>query len=88
LRSIDPSDQEKPIVYNELVASAVALQNVVDQTRALHSLKSKGTRFSNADLAFLIPYGTGNLKRFGNFPTDLKPDPVPVGRGLPARGNT
>lgn len=84
LRSNDPSDQEKAIVYNELVANAVALQNVVDQTRALHALKSKGTRFSNADLAFLSPYGTGKLKRFGNFPTDLIPGPVPVERGLPA----
>jgi hypothetical protein len=43
-----------------------------------------GNRFSNADLAFLSPYGTSNLKRFGNFPTDLMPDPVPVERGLPS----
>jgi TnpA family transposase len=84
LRSNDPSDQEKAIVYNELVANAVALQNVVDQTQALHALKSEGARFSNADLAFLSPYGTSNLKRFGNFPTDLVPDPLPVERGLPA----
>jgi len=60
------------------------LQNVVDQTRALHVLKSEGTRFRNADLAHLSPYGTSNLKRFGNFPTDLMPDPVPLERGLPA----
>jgi hypothetical protein len=32
------------------------------------------------DLAFLSPYGTANLKRFGNFPTD----PLPAERGLPA----
>jgi TnpA family transposase len=84
LRSNDPSDQEKAIVYNELVANAVVLQNVVDQTCALHVLKSEGTRFRNADLAHLSPYGTSNLKRFGNFPTDLMPDPVPLERGLPA----
>ena len=84
LRSNDPSDQEKAIVYNELVANAVVLQNVVDQTQALHALKSEGTRFSNADLAHLSPYGTSNLKRFGNYPTDLIPDPVPVERGLPS----
>src|ERR1700679_2662668 len=84
LRSNDPSDQEKAIVYNELVANAVVLQNVVDQTQALHALKSEGTRFSNADLAHLSPYGTSNLKRFGKFPTDLIPDPVPVERGLPS----
>jgi hypothetical protein len=43
LKSNDPADQEKAIVYNELVANAVALQNVVDQTRALRELKSEGT---------------------------------------------
>lgn len=42
LRSKNPADQEKAIVYNELVIKAVALQTVVDQTRTLHALKSKG----------------------------------------------
>jgi hypothetical protein len=32
LRSNERADQEKAIVYNELIANAVALQNVVDQT--------------------------------------------------------
>jgi TnpA family transposase len=41
-RTNDPADQEKAIVYNELVANVVALQTVVDQTQALHALKSKG----------------------------------------------
>jgi hypothetical protein len=27
--------------------------------------------------------GTSNLKRFGNFLTDLIPDPAPVDMGLP-----
>jgi hypothetical protein len=39
LRTNDPADQEKGIVYNELVANAVALQNVVDQTQVLHGFK-------------------------------------------------
>jgi len=34
LRSNNPADQEKAIVYNELVANAVALQNVVHQMLA------------------------------------------------------
>ena len=45
LQSNDPANQEKAIVYNELVANAVALQNVVDQTRALHALKSREPAF-------------------------------------------
>ncbi|MBK5204948.1 MAG: Tn3 family transposase, partial [Polaromonas sp.] len=69
LRSNNPADQEKAIIYNELVTNAVALQNVVDQTQALHTLKSKGVNIRAADLAFLSPYATSKLKRFGDYPT-------------------
>lgn len=83
LRTNDPADQEKAIVYNELVANAVALHTVVDQTPALQALKSEGAPIPHADLAFLIPYATSHLKCFGDYPTDLTPDPVPVIRALP-----
>jgi TnpA family transposase len=39
LKTNSPADQEKAIVYNELVANAVALQTVADQTHALHELR-------------------------------------------------
>ena len=83
LRSNDPADQEKAIVYNELVTNAVALQNVVDQTQALHTLKSKGVNIRAADLAFLSPYATSKLKRFGDYSTDLKPEAMPARTTLP-----
>ncbi len=83
LRSNDPADQEKAIVYNELVTNAVALQNVADQTQALHTLKSKGINIRAADLAFLSPYATSKLKRFGDYPTDLKPETMPTHTTLP-----
>jgi TnpA family transposase len=83
LRSNNPADQEKAIVYNELVTNAVALQNVVDQTRALHALKSQGIDVRAADLAFLSPYATSKLKRFGDYPTDLKPESMPTCTTLP-----
>jgi len=83
LRSNDPADQEKAVVYNELVTNAVALQNVVDQTQALHTLKSKGVNIRVADLAFLSPYATSKLKRFGDYPTDLKPEAMPPRTTLP-----
>jgi hypothetical protein len=76
LRSNDRADQEKAIVYNELIANAVALQNVVDQTQALHQLKAEGTEFTTADLAFLSPYATSKLKRFGDYPTRFNPEPL------------
>jgi len=83
LRSNNPADQEKAIVYNELRANAVALQNVVDQTQALHTLKSKGISIRAADVPFLSPYTTSNLKRFGEYPTDLKPEAMPTRTTLP-----
>jgi TnpA family transposase len=83
LRSNNPDDQEKAIVYNELVTNAVALQNVVDQTQALHVLKSKGIDIRPSDLAFLSPYATSKLKRFGEYPTNLKPDAMPTQTTLP-----
>jgi TnpA family transposase len=83
LRSNNPADQEKAIVYNELVTNAVALQNVVDQTQALHVLKSKGIDIRPSDLVFLSPYATSKLKRFGEYPTDLKPDAMPTQTTLP-----
>jgi hypothetical protein len=82
-RTNDPADQEKAIVYNELVANAVALQTVVDQTRALHALKSNGVRIDPADLAFLSPYPTSKLKRFGDYPTNLMPEAMPITTTLP-----
>lgn len=76
LRSNDRADQEKAIVYNELITNAVALRNVVDQTRALHELKAEGVPVNNADLAFLSPYATSKLKRFGNYQTQFDPEPL------------
>ena len=83
LRSNNRADQEKVIVYNELVTNAVALQTVVDQTQALHMLKAEGVSIRPADLAFLSPYATSKLKRFGDYPTDLKPESSPTCTALP-----
>ena len=65
------------------MTNAVALQNVVDQTQALHTLKSKGVNIRPADLVFLSLYATSKLKRFGDYPTDLKPEAMPTRTTLP-----
>jgi len=84
LRTNDPADQEKAIVYNELVANAVALQTVADQTQALHELRRRGVEVSAADLAYFSPYPTSRLKRFGEYPATVKVDPRPPIRDLPS----
>lgn len=65
------------------MTNAVALQTVVDQTQALHTLKSKGINIRTSDLTFLSPYATSKIKRFGDYPTDLKPDAMPTCTSLP-----
>lgn len=76
LRTNDLADQEKAIVYNELITNAVALQNVVDQTQALHQLRAEGVEFRAEDAAFLSPYGTSKWKRFGDYRTSYDPEPL------------
>jgi hypothetical protein len=65
------------------VTNAVALQTVLDQTQALHALKSNGIKIRTSDLAFLSPYATSKLKRFGDYPTNLKPEAMPICTSLP-----
>jgi TnpA family transposase len=83
LRSNNPADQEKAIVYNELVANAVALQTVADQTQALHSLRARGIAISPEDLAYMSPYPTSRLKRFGQYPAAVDIEDLPLVRTLP-----
>lgn len=82
LRTNDPSDMEKAIVYNELVANCVALQNVVDQSQALRAMIAEGIPVNLADCAHLSPYPTAHLKRFGDYPKELAPEAEPPTKSL------
>jgi hypothetical protein len=84
MRTNNPADQEKAIVYNELVANAVALQTVADQTDALHELRRRGVDIATEDLAYFSPYPTSKVKRFGEYPAHIKTDTRPPNRHLPA----
>jgi len=68
----DPDEQQKHLRYNDLIASAVILQNTAAMMRALQKLHNGGTAVSGADVSFLSPYGTAGLKRFGDYHLDLK----------------
>jgi TnpA family transposase len=83
LRTNDPNEQEKITVYNQLVANAVMLQTVADQTRVLHELHQAGYAINPEDLAFLSPYVTRNLKRFGDYETQYQTEPAPENKRLP-----
>jgi hypothetical protein len=63
LKTNNPADQEKAIVYNELVANAVAAQTVNDLTHALNKLHDRGINIAAEDLAHFSPYPTSKVKR-------------------------
>lgn len=74
IQETDPEEQEKRIKYNDLVANAVAIQNVIDLTRAVSELIREGYPVKREDLAALSPYQTRHIKRFGDY---LLPDGTP-----------
>lgn len=73
----DPTEQQKRLRYIDLVASAVILQNTVDMMKVVQDLYYKGDQVDVADLAYLSPYMTSAIKRFGNYHLDLKKPPEP-----------
>jgi hypothetical protein len=75
--------RKQAIVYNELVANAVALQTVADQTQALHALRRRGIEIPAEYLAHLSPYPTGRVKRFGEYPDRIHAESMPPYRERP-----
>ena len=71
----DPDEQQKRLRYIDLVAAAVILQNAVDMMRTMSSLQRAGWEINEEDVAFLSPYLTANIKRFGEYILKLKRPP-------------
>lgn len=78
----DPDEQEKRIKYNNLVANAVILQNVVDMTYILKELSANGVEFTKTDVSALSPYITSHIKRFGDYVIDLENIPKAIDMGI------
>jgi len=58
-------------MMKELVANAVAVQTVADQTQALPELRRRGIEIAAEDLAHFTPYPTSRVKRFGEYPVAI-----------------
>jgi hypothetical protein len=91
LKSNNLAEQEKAIVYNELVANAVAAQTVNDLTHALNKLHDRGVNIAAEDLAHFSPYPTSKVKRFGDYAAQVRdegssapPTINPAGGGRPS----
>ena len=74
----DPDEQQKFIRYNDLLASAVILQNVIDMSKVIQDLRNEGWTVTAEDLTFLSPYLTPGLKRFGEYGVDFDRDLEPL----------
>jgi len=72
----DPDEQQKHIRYNDLLASAVILQNVIDMTKIIEDLRREGWTITDEDLSFLSPYLQA-VKRFGEYGLDFDRAPDP-----------
>jgi len=70
----DPDEQQKFIRYNDVLASAVILQNVIDMSKIIADLKTEGWSITDEDLTFLSPYLTSGVKRFGEYGLDVDRD--------------
>ncbi len=77
LRTNSRVDQEKAVIANQLLANAVILQTVADQTRVIQQLKREGYPFDVNDAKHLSPFLTRHLLRFGKFPVRCETEPLP-----------
>lgn len=73
----EPDEQQKRLRYNDLVASALILQNTVDMMRTLGGLQKEGWKITEEDVSFLSPYQVAHVKRFGEYSLKLKRKPEP-----------
>jgi hypothetical protein len=76
-------EQRKILKYNHLVANLVIFHNVVTMTKVIHQLTAEGQRISAEALAFLSPYQTRHVNRFGQYTLQLERIPEPVKYDLP-----
>jgi len=67
----DPEEQSKIIKYNDLLANAVILHNVVDISNAIERLNEEGIVVKREDIKVMSPYMTSHIKRFGEYIIDL-----------------
>jgi len=67
LLEIHPDEQEKRLKYNHLLTNAVAIQKVIDVTRAVRALLAEGYPAKHEGLATLSPDQTRHIKRSGDY---------------------
>ena len=62
---------EKAVKYCDIITNSIILQNIVDMSDIIHQLTEEGHDIREDDIAFLSPYMTEHIKRFGDYFIDI-----------------
>jgi len=71
-------EMRKYLKYNHLLANLMVFANVAILTQAMNELVSEGHRIDPESVAFLSPYITQHLVRFGLYQVDHTRPPNPL----------
>jgi len=74
--SNDDTEMEKAVKYTDLINNCIMLQNVIDMSDIIHQLTQEGAEIREEDIAFLSPYITKHIKRYGDYLIDMKRVPA------------
>lgn len=69
--------QKKLIAYGRLVANAVMLHTVANETLALNEIKAEGVEYDKEDLSILSAYHREHINRYGIFDLTRSKSPMP-----------
>ena len=78
LSSNDEDEMEKAVKYNDIITNSVILQNIIDMSDIIHHLTQEGAEIREDDIAFLSPYLTEHIKRFGDYLIDVGQTPAKI----------
>lgn len=76
--SNDENEMEKAVKYNDIITNSVILQNIIDMSEIIHQLTQEGADIREDDIAFLSPYLTEHIKRFGDYLIDVHRMPARI----------
>jgi TnpA family transposase len=76
--SNDENEMEKAVKYNDIITNSVILQNIIDMSDIIHQLTQEGADIREDDIAFLSPYLTEHIKRFGDYLIDMRRMPANI----------
>ena len=78
MASNDDTEMEKAVKYTDVVNNCIMLQNVIDMSDIIHQLTQEGAQIREEDIAFLSPYITKHIKRYGDYQIDMKKVPASI----------